>query len=356
LGELSVTSTTAGDGPAGSTGGGGAEAGGEEGWENSKPIRSFPSHLSTATQYSGSSVGMRTRTGDVDSFSQIGGEANVSNCGVQVPDAAVEETLRKALLVGDFKSAVNCCLANGMLSDALLLATCGGAELWAKTQAYYLKKQCEVRPLMNVVGYIISGDLETYIQQAELANGKWQEVLAILSSYAKAEDFNNYCSTLAARLSQELGEAGQMPATLCYLCAIDVNNTLAKWVSTANLEAEGCAALHSLIEKAVVFQHALSDPNAIFAEPTLLDKYIGYASALSAEGQLESAAHYLAPLNIGNAELAGEELYPLYQRALELCDRVFNAYRKGQVGSFQVQPTFPFPVQVRILRTLIYQL
>ena len=64
-------------------------------------------------------------------------------------------------------------------------------------------------------------------------------MLAILSSYAKADDFNTYCSTLAERLARELGPAGQLPSTLCYLCAIDVNNTLAKWVSTANLGESG---------------------------------------------------------------------------------------------------------------------
>ena len=52
------------------------------------------------------------------------------------PSAVTEEdsAVKRALLVGNFAAAVDGCFEKGQLADALLLASCGGAELWEQTR------------------------------------------------------------------------------------------------------------------------------------------------------------------------------------------------------------------------------
>lgn len=66
-----------------------------------------------------------------------------------------EDTIRKALLVGNFEAAVECCFRTGNLADALLLASCGGAELWTKAQERYFASEAPKRPFLSIVGAVI---------------------------------------------------------------------------------------------------------------------------------------------------------------------------------------------------------
>ena len=68
---------------------------------------------------------------------------------------AAEAMVKKALLVGNFEAAVECCFRTGNLADALVLASCGGADLWAKTQERYFKAESAKRPFLSIVSAII---------------------------------------------------------------------------------------------------------------------------------------------------------------------------------------------------------
>ncbi len=41
-----------------------------------------------------------------------------------------EVTVKEALLVGNFKAAMECCFCSDNLTNALVLALCGGVDLW----------------------------------------------------------------------------------------------------------------------------------------------------------------------------------------------------------------------------------
>jgi protein transport protein SEC31 len=86
------------------------------------------------------------------------------------------------------QGAVDCCLEAGMMAEALLLASCGGPDLWARTQAQVrvrdgrsLSSQClkiqffareaPTRPFLTMLAAIIKNEL------AELV-GKWCTRLA----------------------------------------------------------------------------------------------------------------------------------------------------------------------------------
>jgi protein transport protein SEC31 len=79
---------------------------------------------------------------------------DVKRCSPPMSDEA-ENTVNQALLVGNFEAAVECCMRSGNLADALILASCGGAELWAKTQAQYFASELKKRSFLSVVSAVI---------------------------------------------------------------------------------------------------------------------------------------------------------------------------------------------------------
>lgn len=74
---------------------------------------------------------------------------------------STEEMVKKALLVGNFDAAVECCFRTGNLADALILASCGGADLWTKTQQRYFAEQSAKRPFLGTVSAIIHNQVRT---------------------------------------------------------------------------------------------------------------------------------------------------------------------------------------------------
>jgi protein transport protein SEC31 len=65
-----------------------------------------------------------------------------------------EEAIQRALVAGDFKVAVDHCLAAGRLADALVMAAVGGTALWEKTQQEYFRRTH--RPYLKVSSDFLS--------------------------------------------------------------------------------------------------------------------------------------------------------------------------------------------------------
>jgi len=196
-----------------------------------------------------------------------------------------ESTLMQALLVGNFEVAVNCCLAYNQLADALLLASCGGPELWEKTQrAFFAHQQ---RPVMRVVAAIIKNELTELVEVSDLT--EWRETLAILSTYAKSEEFPSLCDKLAARLEA----AGDLhSATLCFMCAVNVEKTVSAWCKESEVEARTHGhtfALHRLVEKVSVFSMAVDQPDQSMG-PEVAQRFAEYASLVRCRQSLGSVA------------------------------------------------------------------
>ena len=51
----------------------------------------------------------------------------------------VDSSITSALLKGQLETAVDLCLKDGRLADAIMLSIAGGGDLLAKTQAKYFK-------------------------------------------------------------------------------------------------------------------------------------------------------------------------------------------------------------------------
>merc|ERR1719491_459172 len=201
-----------------------------------------------------------------------------------------EKAVNQALLVGDFEAAVQCCFRSGNLADALVLASCGGAELWAKAQARYFASEVGKRPFLSIVSAVIHNKLPDFVTGSKPA--EWNETLAVLCTYATSEEFPSLCEALGDHLEN----AGDSPnASLCYMCALNLEKASKFWTTQldeANTTrgGEDYLALHAFVEKAAIFMQ-ISDQSSglpeIVAEPLYR-----YAKALACQGLFPTAAKY----------------------------------------------------------------
>eukprot|EP01116_Phalansterium_solitarium_P012749 TRINITY_DN2929_c0_g1_i8.p1 TRINITY_DN2929_c0_g1~~TRINITY_DN2929_c0_g1_i8.p1 ORF type:complete len:1128 (+),score=373.01 TRINITY_DN2929_c0_g1_i8:203-3586(+) len=209
-----------------------------------------------------------------------------------------ESLVTRALMVGNFELAVDCCIETGRMADALVLAAYGGPDLWSKTQQAYF--QAQSKPYMRVISAIVKDELNTLVIESHLS--QWHAVLAILCTYAKREDFPIYAGLLGDRLVQEARDA--QAATLCYLCAGHLDKTVDLWleaannsintssISNSNGESNAHQTLQHLIEKISVFRRAINHQEAL--RPNIAERYAQYAEILASQGLLSSATRCLA--------------------------------------------------------------
>jgi protein transport protein SEC31 len=202
-----------------------------------------------------------------------------------------ESAIQNALLVGNFEAAVECCFRSNNLADALVLASCGGAELWAKTQSEYFAREAAKRPYLSLVSAVVHDQLVDLVKISDPA--KWKETLAMVSTYGKSEEFPSLCAALGDRLE----EAGEMAnASLCYMCALNLGQTVKYWkcVLQNTSKAGGgmnLLSLHAFIEKVAVFNQALDSSSEMDDETANL--FAEYSNALANQGLFVAAAKYL---------------------------------------------------------------
>jgi len=207
---------------------------------------------------------------------------------------AARDTVKNALMVGNFEAAVECCFRTGNLADALVLASCGGSELWSKTQARYFELESKKRPFLNIVNAVMHDKLEDIVSQADPV--QWKETLAILSTYGKSDQFPALCIALGDRLESAAGDSAS--ASLCYMCALNLNGAVKHWKSqldAANKKKKNgdmnLLALHEFVVKVTVFLNAL-DPSASSLDPSVAELLSEYGKALADQGLFATAAKY----------------------------------------------------------------
>lgn len=202
-----------------------------------------------------------------------------------------ENTVKDALLVGNFEAAVECCIRSGNMADALMLASCGGADLWAKTQAEYFARQGSRRPFLSLVSAVVQNQLSELVSSSDPS--KWKETLAVLSTYGKSDEFPALCAELGDRL-EEAGDFAD--ASLCYMCALNLGKAVKYWKVTledANRRFGGMdlLSLQDFVEKVTVFMQAL-DPS-VEVDDEVSELFAEYAKVLANQGLLVEAAKYL---------------------------------------------------------------
>jgi protein transport protein SEC31 len=212
----------------------------------------------------------------------------------------VDSLITRSLVLGDFESAVNMCLTVDRWADALMFAVCGGEDLLNRTRKIYFERQIEKTPYLRLVQGVINHDLQDIVINASLDD--WREVMVILCTFAKAEEFESLCETLGERLEKHSPEHIQN-AQLCYLAAGKLHKVVGIWIADQEADQSKPAALslHDLMEKVTVYRNAINfvdtDMDAqvgqSFKLSALYDKYCDYARLLATEGNLTAALYFI---------------------------------------------------------------
>ncbi|XP_030306695.1 protein transport protein Sec31A isoform X7 [Calypte anna] len=237
----------------------------------------------------------------------------------------VDGLITQALLMGDFESAVDLCLHNNRMADAIILAIAGGQELLSRTQEkYFARMQSKITRLITAV---VTKNWKEIVQSCDLQN--WREALAAVLTYAKPDEFAALCDLLGNRLESEGDSLLQTQACLCYICASNVEKLIACW--TKAQDGNSPLSLQDLIEKIVILRKAVqltqaSDPNAVGA--LLAEKMSQYANLLASQGSIAAALTFL-PANTNQSNI------------ILLRDRLFRAQGELPVG----QESFKFERQ-----------
>ncbi|CAN1132534.1 Protein transport protein SEC31 homolog B [Linum perenne] len=212
-------------------------------------------------------------------------------------DTSFYDAIQRSLVVGDYKGAVAQCMSANKKDDALLIAHLGGPALWEKTRDQCLKMNRS--PYMKIVSAMVNNDLLSLVKTRPLKY--WKDTLALLCTFAQNEEWSMLCDVLASKL---MAVGNTLAATLCYICAGNIDKTVEIWSRSLSCDSEGKSyvdLLQDLMEKTIVFALASGQKRFSASLCKLVEKY---AEILASQGLLTTAMEYLKLL--GSDELSPE--------------------------------------------------
>ena len=302
-------------------------------------------------------------------------------------ESEVDRLVTKALVIGDFESAVSLCLSAERFADAILLAVKGGPELLQRTQQTYFEKRTINLPYLRLFQSIVTEDLDDIVQNADLQ--EWQEIFVVLCTFAKPDEFANLAEQLGQRLefnasiikNTESTSADDLRknATLTYLASGKLEKLVNIWIEEmaeeeARLLVGGddksssrySAHAHSLqtfMEKVSVFRNAAcytdtdlnanSEPSAVrtYKLANLYERYYEYADLLATQGLVEEAVSFLQliPSDYQSTDGSNLDFATARERILEAAGRGSNRKESikahvpsASVSSIPPQPTYGY--------------
>lgn len=251
-----------------------------------------------------------------------------------------DRRITRALLLGEFDKALDICLQEDRMSDAFMIAICGGQVCIEKAQKAYFNRKCGGPNYLRLLASVVGKNLWDLVHNASL--GSWKEIMATLCTYADAKEFPDLCEALGDRLEEQMEHedvkgSSRKDASFCYLAGSKLEKVVTIWISElAENESTGrkessedssfsvhARSLQSFIEKVTVFrevtryQDSDRDATSDWKLAPLYDKYTEYADIASAHGQLEIARRYLdlLPGNYPAAEVSKSRVQQATRKA-----------------------------------------
>ncbi|KAF7523830.1 hypothetical protein PCG10_006358 [Penicillium crustosum] len=230
-------------------------------------------------------------------------------------ESQAEQQITRALLLGEFEKALDVALREDKMSDAFMIAICGGPKCIEKAQEYYFSKQAGGPNYMRLLASIVGKNLWDVVHNADLSN--WKEVMAALCTFADEKEFPDLCDALGDRLEEQIqnsdDKSARKDASFCYLAGSKLEKVVAIWVEELREnEQKGIEnntdnssfsihvrALQGLIEKVTIFRQVTKfqdterNKESDWRLSVLYDKYIEYADVVATHGRLQIAQKYL---------------------------------------------------------------
>jgi len=228
-------------------------------------------------------------------------------------ESEADRKITRALLLGHFEKALDVCLAEDRMSDAFMIAICGGDECTKKAQEAYFAKQSGGPNYLRLLASVVGKNLWDTVHNADLAN--WREVMATLCTFADETEFPDLCEALGDRLEEQSSEdaAARKDASFCFMAGSKLEKVVAIWIKelrehedagASQEDASSAFSLHArglqdLIEKVTIFRKVVNFKDTELNESnnwrlnTLYSKYLEYADIVASHGQLAVAQRYL---------------------------------------------------------------
>ncbi|KAH8624446.1 Protein transport protein [Alternaria alternata] len=229
-------------------------------------------------------------------------------------ESEADTKITRNLMLGDFNAALDVCLKENRLSDAFMIAICGGEKCIAKAQAAYFKRQSDAPNYLRLLASVVGKNLWDFVYNADLKD--WKEVMATICTFADQADFPDLCEALGDRLEEAISEESgsyRKDASFCYLAGSKLEKVVVNWAQElqesekAGIEqTDGdnsfsihARSLQEFIEKVTVFRKVtdFKDTEQQKEDDWKLEplyaKYVEYADIASAHGQLAIAEKYL---------------------------------------------------------------
>ncbi|KAL8788090.1 MAG: hypothetical protein Q9213_001848 [Squamulea squamosa] len=242
-----------------------------------------------------------------------------------------DRRITRALLMGQFDRALDVCLEEDRLSDAFMVAICGGQGCIEKAQKAYFNRKTERPNYLRILASVVGKNLWDIVYNADLDN--WSEVMAILCTYAAIEDFPDLCEALGDRLEEQVktkenASITRQEASFCYLAGSKLEKVVGIWISELEQRERSesqqnnddstfgihVRLLQQFIEKVTVFREATRFEDKDLQATSdwklgpLYDKYTEFADLVASYGQFNIAKRYLELL---------PKLYPAAKAAKE---------------------------------------
>ncbi|KAF2745961.1 hypothetical protein M011DRAFT_469221 [Sporormia fimetaria CBS 119925] len=252
-------------------------------------------------------------------------------------ESDADKKITRALMLGNFDAALDVALKEDRLSDAFMIAICGGEKSIAKAQAAYFKQRSDGPNYLRLLASVVGKNLWDVVHNAELKD--WKEVMATICTFADQAEFPDLCEALGDRLSEAVDSDKSLrkDATFCYLAGSKLEKVVVNWAqelqeneaaSVEHSEGDNSFSIHArslqdFIEKVTVFRKvtAFKDPEhdkeADWKLSPLYAKYIEYADIASSHGQLSVAEKYLdlLPAKFPAADVARDRVKKATKKA-----------------------------------------
>ncbi len=162
-------------------------------------------------------------------------------------EIALNALIRKSVVVGDLRKAVEACLFAGRVAEALVIAHAGGSALWYKAQSHYLA-MLEAQNTRNVIAAVtgpISKMLDFMTTIDVKSKDAWKEALAMVLTYVPGSELSEKCTALGLRL---LLDGREGPALVCFLCAGNTKMAISAWKGDLPITSNAVSASQARIE------------------------------------------------------------------------------------------------------------
>ncbi|KAL4893177.1 protein transport protein sec31 [Aspergillus ambiguus] len=278
-------------------------------------------------------------------------------------ESEAEKGITRALLVGDFEKALDVALKEDRMSDAFMIAICGGQKCIEKAQEHYFSKQTDSPNYVRLLASIVGKNLWDVVHNADLSN--WKEVMAALCTFADEKEFADLCEALGDRLEEQVRssdeKAARKDASFCFLAGSKLEKVVAIWIEElAENEQKAIEtgandtafsihvrALQGLIEKVTIFRQVSKFQDTERTKDDgwklsmLYDKYIEYADVVATHGRLQVAQKYLdlVPEKHPEAEIARNRIKLAMRQAAPQRAQTTTSATRTPMGRPMPQPS-----------------